>query len=491
MVAGRVWFEGIAFPAKIIASFIGFFLLVVVVLVGLKTKTFLGHVLTWALLLLIYAAPLAMLKQGLFAEYLFPLQSDVFVQSSEVITIPAGGGMSIKFGKEETYYKLSTLMAGYDYYAPFTLTNDYVRGVDFTYAPFVEVLYEGTKVKFEKWEKSVKLEESSKKDFLEIFKPEELTVVGKPCPYSDEVLLELYEEVECSADTKCGEGVCLEVGMMVCRCVDWEKATCNGDAARVGISYVHDGFLRGVATLYYSKEEYVEVPTQKYVQGPLTVYAIFHPNPWIEKIYGEGGGVVLMLEGYATGDITINEVKIDSTFTQITTSVYGYSKEVGDIVNFTITENLTLEKVECRHLVEEKLPLKKRVVFYECNFNPPSLTLVSKEIKKLDIKEEERIAYEELEEYCKEGFRNRLFDIFPESVASELDKILEGRSSFCKIIEGEEIETKELLESEVEEMVKNMLRSIHVNFEIVYTHSGTELSSWVDVYKDTPACPLG
>jgi hypothetical protein len=484
-------FPGIVLTAKSIALFSLIVGTLIILLISLHIKSFPGlFAFSGFLLFALYFAPIILFAQPWAEKYLFPLQSNVFLKSSEIVTIPTKGGIDIKFGKEEAYYQ-PTLMAGYDYYSSFTVTNNYERGISFSYTPFIEVLYKGSEIKFTKSINSLKLEKEWTKEEPLTFKSDELTLVGTPCPYPTSTLANYYgileEEVECSGEKGCAVGKCLKIASMICECANWEKVTCNGDLARLGIEYSHDGFLKGKATLYYTKEEYQEVPIQKYVQGPITVYVTFYPNPWIEKIYGEEDKAILRFEAEGNGDIIIDKIKVDSAFAQVVTSITGYSSEIGDVVNFTLIENVSLEKIECKPILDE-VPSGEKVVIHECYFKPPSVTLVLMETEKLDLSYEEEITYENIDEYCETGFRNKLIEVLGPKIGGELSKVLRDKSTLCRIKAGEEAESKGLTEEEFKEIVGNMLRFIDVMFEIEYTRDATAYSLWVDIYRDTPIC---
>ena len=493
-----VFFPGALIKSEIVALAIICLGLIIFPAIGSKTKG-LGSFIFYNLFLIffLYYLPITIFTSPTFIQYLFPWQVRSYLKEEYIKEIPGKGGITITFGTGETTTP-PKVIAGSPYYYTFTVTNNYEKNISITFNPFIEVLYKGKYLKFFTNTTSLNMQTAKNKSYpipiSLVFDPKKMKIKDT-CEYSEDTIrsywhLDPEEEVECASDKNCtGNKACIKVMSFLCECVDWNITTCNGDIARIGVNYEHTGFLRGKTTLYYG-EEYKEVPTQKFTQGPLTIYATFFPNPWIEKYYrGYQDKVILRLEAEGSGEITIKNITVNSTKISIITNIEGYSEELKKPVKFTMIEEISLNLRNCSYIPGKnpKISGEGRVLIYRCEFDPPSINVTVKELKVLKESYVTQVNYAELNKYCSYGFEAELMKTFKnKKVAKELASILE-KSPLCKAKEGKG-EIKEKSKEEIKELIESALRRIDVGFEIDYVRKSTTYSHWTDINKNVPIC---
>ena len=495
-----VIFPGGLIESKILALIFFVPSLIIFPLIGSKIKSFGGFcIYNLFLIFLLYYLPIAIFTSSTFIQYLLPWQIRSYLKGEYIEEIPGKGGITITFGSGETVTP-PKVIAGSPYFYTFTVTNNYEKNISITFNPFIEVLYKGKYLKFFTNTTSLNMQAAKNKSYpipiSLVFDPKKMKLENN-CPYAEDIIrsywhLDPEEEVECALGKNCtGNKACIKIMSFLCECVNWSIATCNGDIARIGLNYNHTGFLRGKATLYYG-EEYKEIPTQKFIQGPLTVYATFIPNPWIDKYYREyQDKVILRLEAEGSGEITIENITLNLTKVSIITNIEGYSEELKKPVNFTMVEEISLNLRNCTYIYPKgekpKISGEGRALIYRCEFDPPSINITVKELKVLKESYVTQVNYAELNKYCSYGFEAELMKTFKnKKVAKELASILE-KSPLCKAKEGKG-EIKEKSKEEIKELIESTLRRIDVGFEIDYIRKSSTYSYWTDINKNTPTC---
>ena len=414
---------------------------------------------------------------------------EVYVEELKTVKIPVAGGITLKFGTEETNWQpVSTLYAGEPYEFTFTLTNYYEQPITFELKPSMLSSY-GSKVEFvqqfDQRTNSLKPREYYQDSVF--MDPEKMTVKEKEssgCPYTEvqinKALLIPVNEIKCARDKLCENPKygCIKIGNFECNCVDWTLATCSKNSLKAKMEVKHTGFFRGNASLYYSKELTSPQLASELYQGPLAVIIEFQPNPYISTIhqYRQDVSMYVTFKNHG-GDITIKDFKVLPQ----NTIVHTTEKETG----MELIEEVGTQVIECRNIEEiipsGFLPNGEEASGKLCTLTPPSIKTTLKDLTQGQITEESNVRYDRMNYYC-DKLPTEAEQTGQESWSSNWDKIYQGvkTSGVCEINQGKETKEKVAIQSS--------LAYTEVIVEFTYERTAPFTSDDIIPYTRTEEC---
>jgi hypothetical protein len=414
---------------------------------------------------------------------------EVYIDQLKTVKIPVSGGITLKFGTEETNYQpTATLYGGEPYEFTFILTNYYEEPISFKLTPSMLSNY-GSKLEFvQPFEQ--KTNSLEPKEFYQdsvFMDPKEMTVKEVyGCPYTALQISKtqsiLVENVTCAYDSPCEDPkmACVKTGNFECDCVDWVKATCSKSSLEAKIVVKHTGFFRGNASLYYSEKLASPSAASELVQGPLSVIVEFQPNPYIATIhkYREDVSMYVTFKNYG-GDMTIKSFKVEPQNTVIHT--IDKEKEV------ELVEEVGAQVISCRNIEEvfpsAFLPNGEEASGKLCTLTPPSVKTTIRDLKNNQVTEINNVTYDRISYYCNK--------VRPESTGGEgylswssvWDKIYEAvqKSGLCEMLEKKE-------DGGEKPIIESSLTHTEIIVAFTYERNATFLSQDIVPYTRTEEC---
>jgi hypothetical protein len=411
----------------------------------------------------------------------------VKVDPIKTITIPVGGGISVKIEPA------STLYAGEPYEFSFSILNKYERPIEFTIQPSIISSY-GKGIEFIQpfQQKTNKLSAGESYQDSVYINPNELKAGKETCSYwAKQIAIakgfyktdiwgkisEVYtDKVECARDKPCKDNfICGEIGTFDCICIDWTIATCSKESLRAKINVKHSGFFLGSGKLYYSENITKPVYATKLVQGPLSVTLEFQPNPYIAQVhkYVEDVSLYVTFKNEGGGDIDIRDFKVEPQNTVIHT--IDKEKEI------EIIEEVGTQIISCRNIDEilhgYELKSGQEVGGILCKLAPPHVKLTIKNLTSNTV-EEASVSLNYLKQFCnrKENEKTSEWNKNWENVFKTIDN-----TGLCEILSKKE-ETGE------KRQVERGLSFVNVIVEFYYERSADYFSSEIIPYTRTKEC---
>ncbi|MEM5772755.1 MAG: hypothetical protein QXL86_00820 [Candidatus Aenigmatarchaeota archaeon] len=344
---------------------------------------------------------------------------ETFMRLDATKTVQIGGGLTLTFGGgrregEPPQY----LTAGEPYAFKFTLKNFYNDTIQFSVQPSLIIDYGSAKLEFlTPYTHPRSYLAPGEFDTGEVFfDPEKLTLKLRPedgCTYSAYLqCMDIRGDVNfcknqdnrskivtCAIDKPCGKNqICVRNESFRCDCVDWLKASCEGDRASVKMSVHHTGVFRGEGTLYYYEKYWQPIEITEIRQGPLYVTPHFLPNPFVPKIHENFYNNIrfsLRLKNAGSGDIKINSFSITPINTRITT----IDKSLG----MKLEEVIGVQVISCNTSRIEGLILKpgKEIYIPLCFLTLPSISsTLTKLENESEVLVEGNTTFSKIKSYC-------------------------------------------------------------------------------------------
>lgn len=310
------------------------------------------------------------------------LQKTSLVVKGREIVIPSSGGISITIG----YDSLSRLPAGHRYQEVFFLQNNYLDPEDENRT--IRILDIVPYIYYPRYELYFKIKDyTNDKEYLKpgevygnvvVFDPEKLYIEGRACPYTAKQLEEFIGTPECAFDLSCTpkdnvDSICVEIGYLNCRCINWIDVTCSGTTLYMGVDVTHDGFVIGNGTLYYF-EQYSpsrHLNIYSYTQGPAKISFNFIPNPWIREMYENYIDTIDMFGNIEIGGKNqfIRSIQVKPIETKVI--IYDYAN------NKKIIETIGIRTLNCvdKDEINEILTKTGKWSGILCKFTPPEVSL--------------------------------------------------------------------------------------------------------------------
>ncbi|MEM5854335.1 MAG: hypothetical protein QW228_08270 [Candidatus Aenigmatarchaeota archaeon] len=403
---------------------------------------------------------------------------EVFVEPIKTVRIPVSGGIGAKI---ETP---STLYGGNPYEFTFTITNFYERNISFEVKPSIESSY-GSGIEFfiPFTQKVFTLVPRASYQDMVFVDPQQIYVKSGTCPYSTIQLAKAKnieeEDVVCSASKPCSDPkfACVKLDVLECGCADWVKATCSRNYVNAKIYITHSGFFLGNTTLYYSEAITKPSPAFELTQGPLKVIVEFIPNPYIATIhqYREDVSVFITLKNLG-GEIRINKINI----IPIETTIHTIDKEK----QLELIEKVTSNVKEIRDLseflpgvLESGMEIGGKIA----TLTPPFVETKLIDLETQEVKEINNITFSFIKNYCEKTSVNASENVSA-FWSTNWQKIYDAisESGLCELLKK-----KELNESQI---VKNALSHVDVLIELEYERETSFTSGNVIPYTRTEKC---
>jgi hypothetical protein len=416
---------------------------------------------------------------------------EVRIDELKTVKIPVSGGITLKFGTEETNWQpAETLYAGEPYEFSFTLTNYYEEPISFDLAPSILSSY-GSKLEFvqpfnERTSTLKPQEFYPDSVFMDPNKMEVKEVSG--CPYTT-LQISVTKKIEaekvlCAYDKPCEneKTACVKTGNFECDCADWTTATCSKSTVQTEVEVKHTGFFRGNAQLYYSESSTSPKPGFEFTQGPLSVIIELQPNPYIASIhqYRQDVSMYVTFKNQG-GDITIKSFKVEPQNTVIHTT----DREKGA----ELVEEVGTQIINCRDITEILpdgfLPSGAEVSGKLCTLAPPFVQTTLKELKDSQILETNGVTYDKMSDYCNKIKAEPVEETNkPTSWSTNWEKIYDAvkESGTCEIWKSENKEDKE------KQSVDRSLAYTEIVVEFDYEREAIFRSDSVTPYTRTEEC---